>query len=196
MDSSENLSIGELQEKYPYTLILRLRGNFYQSFDDSAFALSAITGYKLRHRSKNSLYTCGFPCNALDKVMGLIQKAKINHIVFDAQEIVVHELYDDNSFVSIVSTFDSVKDSDIEAESVCNDEKDTISAVSSVKKQYVKFYECSGTDQTSAYIDLQNKIDLELSKGSSVAALSFQKNKEKKDALKRFVLSGIVIYER
>lgn len=48
------------------------------------------------------------------------------------------------------------------------------------KKQYVKFYECSGTDQTSAYIDLQNKIDLELSKGSSVAALSFQKNKEKK----------------
>lgn len=169
MDSSENVSIGELQEKYPYTLILRLRGNFYQSFDDSAFALSAITGYKLRRRSKNSLYT---------------------------QEIVVHELYDDNSFVSIVSTFDSVKDSDIEAESVCNDEKDTISAVSSVKKQYVKFYECSGTDQTSAYIDLQNKIDLELSKGSSVAALSFQKNKEKKDALKRFVLSGIVIYER
>lgn len=81
MDSSENLSIGELQEKYPYTLILRLRGNFYQSFDDSAFALSAITGYKLRRRSKNSLYTCGFPCNALDKVMGLIQKAKINHIV-------------------------------------------------------------------------------------------------------------------
>ena len=126
--------------------------------------------------------------------MGLIQKAKINHIVFDAQEIVVHELYDDNSFVYIVSTFDSVKDS--EAESVCNDEKDTISAVSSVKKQYVKFYECSGTDQTSAYIDLQNKIDLELSKGSSVVALSFQKNKEKKDALKRFVLSGIVIYER
>ena len=91
MDSSENVSIGELQEKYPYTLILRLRGNFYQSFDDSAFALSVITGYKLRRRSKNSLYTCGFPCNALDKVMELIQKAKINHIVFDAQEIVVHE---------------------------------------------------------------------------------------------------------
>ena len=72
----------------------------------------------------------------------------------------------------------------------------TLSAVSFEKKQYVKFYECSGTDQTSAYIDLQNKIDLELSKGSSVAALSFQKNKDKKDALKRFVFSGIVIYER
>lgn len=196
MDSSENLSIGELKEKYPDTLILRLRGNFYQSFDDSAFALSAITGYKLRRRSKNSLYTCGFPCNALDKVMGLIRKAKINHIVFDAQEIVANEIYDDNSFLSIVSAFDSVKDSDIETESVCNDEKDTVSAVSFEKKQYVKFYECSGTDQTSAYIDLQNKIDLELSKGSSVAALSFQKNKDKKDALKRFVLSGIVIYER
>lgn len=196
MDSSENLSIGELKEKYPDTLILRLRGNFYQSFDDSAFALSAITGYKLRQRSKNNLHTCGFPCNALDKVMDLMQKAKISHIVFDAQEIVAHEIYDDNSFLSIVSAFDSVKDRDIETESVCNDEKDTVSSVSFVKKQYVKFYECSGTDQTSAYIDLQNKIDLELSKGSSVAALSFQKNKDKKAALKRFVLSGIVIYER
>lgn len=193
MDSSENLSIGELKEKYPDTLILRLRGNFYQSFDDSAFVLSAITGYKLRRRSKNSLYTCGFPCNALDKVMDLMQKAKINHIVFDAQEIVAQEIYDDNSFASIVPAFDSFKDSGIETEPTCSEEKDIVSLV---KKQYVKFYECSGTDQTSAYIDLQNKIDLELSKGSSVAALSFQKNKDKKDALKRFVLSGIVIYER
>lgn len=62
--------------------------------------------------------------------MGLIRKEKINHIVFDAQEIVANEIYDDNSFLSIVSAFDSVKDSDIETESVCNDEKDTVSAVS------------------------------------------------------------------
>lgn len=191
MDSSENLSIGELQEKYPDTLILRLRGNFYHSFEDSAFVLSALTGYKLRRRSKKSLYTCGFPHNALDKVIDILQQSRVNYIIFSAQEIVAHEIYNDNSFASTALAFDSFKDSSVETEKACVEEN-----VSQIKKQYVKFYECSGTDQTSAYIDLQNKIDLELSKGSSVAALSFQKNKDKKDALKRFVFSGIVIYER
>lgn len=191
MDSSENLSIGELKEKYPDTLILRLRGNFYHSFEDSAFVLSALTGYKLRRRSKKSLYTCGFPYNALDKVIDILQQSRVNYIIFSAQEIVAHEIYNDNSFASTALAFDSFKDSSVETEKACVEEN-----VSQIKKQYVKFYECSGTDQTSAYIDLQNKIDLELSKGSSVAALSFQKNKDKKDALKRFVFSGIVIYER
>lgn len=71
--------------------------------------------------------------------MGLIRKEKINHIVFDAQEIVANEIYDDNSFLSIVSAFDSVKDSDIETESVCNDEKDTVSAVSFEKSSMSNF---------------------------------------------------------
>ena len=192
MDGSEILSIAELKEKYPETCILRLRGNFYQAFDDSAYVLAELTGYKISRKSQKSLYKCGFPANALEKVASLLKEIGVNYIVFDSKDIVSCETYEENAFPSIMKGFNDF----VEQEAKSKEEKLMKEKPLLQETQYIKFYDCCGTDQTSAYLDLQEKISLELKKGSKVVALTFQKGKGNKDAIKRFLLSGIVIYEK
>lgn len=205
---TESLSIADLRKQYPHMLIMRLRGKFYNSFEDSAYALSVVTGYKLSRKSEKAMFSCGFPIDALDKVISLLKEKQIDYIVFDGTEVVSIDLFGENNcFDQIVEGFppamsflndlaDETKTSckknisEFESEHLKEREEENLS------NQFILFYECVGNNQSDAYLILQKKIEKEIHQGNNVVALSFQKMKEKNSNHKQYVLSGIVVYER
>ena len=90
-----------LSKQYPNTVILQLRGGFYNAFDDSAIVLSNIMDYKL-NQSVSGKYKSGFPVNILDKVIKEFKKHHIDTIVFNNEKIVDNIIFDDNEFVNHV----------------------------------------------------------------------------------------------
>lgn len=205
---TESLSIADLRKQYPHMLIMRLRGKFYNSFEDSAYALSVVTGYKLCRKSEKAMFSCGFPSEALDKVISLLKEKQIDYIVFDGAEVVSIDLFGENNcFNQIVEGFPPamsfLNDLADETKASC---KTNISKFdseqleekkdSSLGNQFVLFYECVADNQSDAYLILQKKMEKEIHQGNNVVALSFQKMKEKNSNHKQYVLSGIVVYER
>ena len=90
-----------LSTQYPNTVILQLRGGFYNAFDDSAIVLSEIMDYKL-NQSSSGKYKSGFPVNVLDKVLTQFKNHHVNTIVFDNEKIVDNIDFEDNSFINYV----------------------------------------------------------------------------------------------
>lgn len=77
----------ELSEHNPSTLVLQLQGGFYHAYDDSAKVLASISGYKLRQKSSGRL-ECGFPLNALEKNISLLDQKGIRYIVFNGEAVI------------------------------------------------------------------------------------------------------------
>lgn len=63
------------------TLHLIQEGFFFHAYGDSAEVLSAVMGYKLVKvsRNKNEIYRCGFPTEAMDKVIERLTHEKISY---------------------------------------------------------------------------------------------------------------------
>lgn len=72
----------ELSEQSPGSIILQLRGMFYNAFEESAVVLSEVTGYKLKPMQSGTL-KCGFPANALEKNIELFKKKNISFKVYE-----------------------------------------------------------------------------------------------------------------
>lgn len=64
-------------------LILRKSGNFYQAFDDDAYLLWYLCGYKINNRK------VGFPLSALTKVLNILEERNIYYLIYnnDDEEI-------------------------------------------------------------------------------------------------------------
>ena len=60
-------------------------GNFYSVYGKDAYILSWIFSYKLRI-DKEDMYTTGFPCSSLSRVLGKLQHLKINYVVVDRRD--------------------------------------------------------------------------------------------------------------
>ena len=63
------------------TLHLIQESFFFHAYGDSAEVLSAVMGYKLVKvsRNKNEIYRCGFPTEAMDKVIDRLTHKKISY---------------------------------------------------------------------------------------------------------------------
>lgn len=57
-----------------FLLIYKNNGKFYNAYDNDAYILSGIMGYKVVNGRK-----CGFPDNALDKVINRLEDNKISY---------------------------------------------------------------------------------------------------------------------
>lgn len=61
-------------------LTLRKSGNFYQAFDDDAYLLWYLFGYKISNRK------VGFPVSALTKVLNLLEEKNIHYLIFNSDD--------------------------------------------------------------------------------------------------------------
>lgn len=59
------------------SIVFRKFGNFYQVFDDDAYIINYIFNYNIKN------YKCGFPVNALEKVLFKLKYLSIDYIVKD-----------------------------------------------------------------------------------------------------------------
>ena len=62
--------------------IKRINEDFYEVYNDDAFVIANIMGYKLVLEHKNLVKT-GFPEAVLDKVVGMLRKNKVSFMVSD-----------------------------------------------------------------------------------------------------------------
>lgn len=81
----------QLSEKYPNTIILQVRGTFYNAFSDSAKVLSAVFGYKLVENEKGT-YKSGFPIDGSESKFEYLKSQNISFLAMNKDEIV--EQYD------------------------------------------------------------------------------------------------------
>ena len=77
MRTSESLAYEKIAAIYQEIVIIRLRGMFYNAFEESAFALSVLTGYKVKRNSQTSMCKCGYPSTAFEKVLELLKKVTL-----------------------------------------------------------------------------------------------------------------------
>lgn len=115
----------ELSEHNPSTLVLQLQGGFYHAYDDSAKVLAAISGYKLREKTSGKL-ECGFPINALEKNISLLDQKGIRYIAFNGETVIKENSCDGKRYEEVlggnlpppvVSPSNRIKDSPSKKES-------------------------------------------------------------------------------
>lgn len=97
----------QLAEKYPNTIVLQLRGKFFNAFGDSARVLSSVLKYELRVTTTG---TCkaGFPIEVSDKKFEEMEKFGVSFIAVCADQVV--KKYDAGSANRFESIFETIKD--------------------------------------------------------------------------------------
>jgi DNA mismatch repair ATPase MutS len=74
------------QKENPKFLNLQLIGKFYEAFGNDAYVLGNIMGYKVKVNNKGTAKS-GFPVEALDKVINVLESKKVSYAVYHADEI-------------------------------------------------------------------------------------------------------------
>ena len=74
----------DIKKVYPEYVMMYKVGNFVQAFGKDAYVISYVFGYALR-ATKDNIQTCGFPKNAIPKVMSKLEQKKINFIIVDTR---------------------------------------------------------------------------------------------------------------
>lgn len=72
----------DIKKVHPEYVMMYKVGNFVQAFGKDAYVISYVFGYALR-ATKDNIQTCGFPKNAIPKVMSKLEQKKINFIIVD-----------------------------------------------------------------------------------------------------------------
>ncbi len=72
----------DIKKVHPEDVVMYKVGNFVQSFGKDAYILSYVFDYKLRSTNDN-ISTCGYPKNAIQKVIAKLEQRKLNYIVID-----------------------------------------------------------------------------------------------------------------
>ena len=70
----------DIKKVHPEYVMMYKVGNFVQAFGKDAYVISYVFGYALR-ATKDNIQTCGFPKNAIPKVMSKLEQKKINFII-------------------------------------------------------------------------------------------------------------------
>lgn len=105
--------------------------------------------------------------------MMLCEEHTVEFIVFSGDEIIEEKHFINNQFTNILEQYNNK---------------------SKFQKQKVVTYECYGNDLTMAYVELQQKIDVEMKAGYTVVTMSC--NYVKREISDKYILSGIVVYEK
>jgi DNA mismatch repair ATPase MutS len=74
------------QEENPNTVNLQLIGKFYEAFEGDAYVLSNVMGYIVKENEKGTP-KCGFPVEALEKVLGKLEANKVPYAVYHSDDI-------------------------------------------------------------------------------------------------------------
>ncbi|MDD3417481.1 MAG: hypothetical protein PHY47_26400 [Lachnospiraceae bacterium] len=129
MSKGESLEYEKILSIHKETVIVRLRGMFYNTFEESAFVLSLLTGYKVKKTSQNAMCKCGYPETAFDKVLDLLKKNHVNYVIYNGAEIIEKEIFEDNHYGSFLKEFDmnviEVLDTRGTGKTLSKDNKDT-----------------------------------------------------------------------
>lgn len=97
----------QLSEKYPNTIVLQVRGKFYNAFSDSAKILSEVFGYNLAETEKGTL-TTGFPIEGSENKFEYLKGQKISFVAVNKEEVV--EQYDASTENRYQSLLENVKE--------------------------------------------------------------------------------------
>lgn len=74
----------DIKKVHPEYVMMYKVGNFVQAFGKDAYVISYVFGYALRV-TKDNIQTCGFPKNAIPKIMSKLEQKKINFIIVDTR---------------------------------------------------------------------------------------------------------------
>ncbi|MBR2044720.1 MAG: hypothetical protein IJ958_01130 [Agathobacter sp.] len=188
-------------EKYKDTVVMQLRGTFYNAFNDSAFVLNVLLGYKV-NESGSQTYKAGFPIDALDKVVHICDENEVNYIAFDKGTIVAENTFSSNRFVEFCTSFDmsaiskkeTVEERAVQelerGATIPNEEKQ----FSTERKQIVSHVQGQGLDLGNAIMNLERNLQSIIDKGKEIVCFSFveDKNAGQGDVSQ---VQGIVIYK-
>ena len=194
------LKYEKLADEYKDTVVVQLRGGFYNVFNESAFVIGILLDYKVKE-SSNKTYKAGFPINALDKVVSICKREKVNFIAFDGNKIVCEHKFENNRFQEICREFDissiSRKEEQIEEKSSSHSEienecKNT--AVTDSKKQVVSFVQGQGINLENAIMDAQRTIQSFIDKGKEIISITLIENNAAGHG-EIVMVQGLVIYK-
>lgn len=87
------------------TVLIKLQGMFYNAYDDSAKVLHMVTGYKVKRGSDTSRLKCGFPTNALSKVVSQLTESSVSYRVTNKMEVVSENKATGNRFSELIKSF-------------------------------------------------------------------------------------------
>lgn len=90
-DKYQELKIGN-----PDYLVLIKSGNFYLTIEDDAYMMNLLFDYKI---IKGKV---GFPLNALERVMGELEKESVNYVIFKDEDDIITKKFDDNEYISLI----------------------------------------------------------------------------------------------
>jgi hypothetical protein len=132
--------------------------------------------------SDKSKPKCGFPNNALDKVVALLKSKNVNFVVFEGDTVVEKDEFGENN--QFLNTLKNISTEENSGQIVTN---------TSGQRQKAVAYEIIHKDLSSAFLELQDIINNEIVKGRRVVSTSFIPTE--RQISKTQMLSGIVIYE-
>ncbi len=146
-------------------LQIKLRGCFYNAFNDDARVLSQVTNYEIKEFDNGTL-RCGFPANdnTLNKVADSLADVGVSYIITNKEEEVRKAVFDDDRFQEYLSYFD---DSRIVKNSASSNKKNNkkVSAdvpedavIDKVPEHKVVNFSCSGNSVINALLFLQLQI--------------------------------------
>lgn len=90
-DKYQELKIGN-----PDYLVLIKSGNFYLTIEDDAYMMNLLFDYKI---IKGKI---GFPLNALERVMGELEKETVNYVIFKDEDDIITKKFDDNKYILLI----------------------------------------------------------------------------------------------
>ena len=73
----------EIKEKYKGYIIIMKSGSFYNILGEDSYIFKNIFGYKVN--SFSDTVKVGFPISSLNKVINILDKLKINYIVYEGE---------------------------------------------------------------------------------------------------------------
>ena len=192
-------SYDELAQEYKDTVLLRLRGKFYNAFDDSAKIIGELLGYKVR--AKNGRCRVGFPVESFEKVIDCLKRENVNTICFDGETKTAEAFFENNQYQSILKDFD---DSSIEYtkkdagksefKMVQKSSESEIDIKEQPNRQLTSFIQGQGVTLENAIMDAQRVADAFIAQGKRIVSVTLIENRS--TALKDAILvQGIIVYE-
>ena len=178
----------ELEERYPDSLVMQLRGKFYCAYDKCAVVLSDIFDYKLKSTDTSS--RCGFSIEAFDKVKDELDRLHINYVFVQNGKVLDEGKFKNNGFCDLyygaeVCLADTNKEEN-DRGSACGKPMIT---------QRTSIINGSGVNFEDAMIDIKKNIEKSiLDNGFRVVSFSFiTRNDVSNSSIVE--LRGIVVYE-
>ncbi len=110
-------------------LQVKLRGSFYNAFDDDAKVIAQVMGYKVKEQSTGRL-RAGFPADSIDKVRDELSACDISFVACHGDDEVARFDSENDRYNEYLSYFDNAKIVHYEGKSSGNNED--------IKKKAVK----------------------------------------------------------